>query len=196
MPIRRVSVLVAALLVVAGGTAQAATKPKPKPKPICKLVTDPSGDVSTSDQSLDITSADIVSNGRQVTTVIRVAKLSEQDLTAPGGRYFEFDWQYDGTGYSTTAITTPAGTEFYAVTSPAKGVFDWAHNEIRVTADVDSFPGHPTYRTGALITNFRLHSDQGAPKMPIPVTFGFLGDTGQGAKTYPVGAASCVKLGA
>lgn len=196
MSSRRVTALAAVLLVLSGGVAHAATRAKPKP--ICNLVTDKTGDPLSTDSSLDVVSADVASNGRQVTAVFRVAKLPETDPLTPAGRYYELRWTYNGVGYQIQALLTPAGNQFYGVgsTRASKGSVDYAKGEIHVTVDVDTFPGHPQYKPGTLMTNFIVHADEGTPVFPFPMTFTIAGDEAIGTRAYPVGAASCVKVGA
>lgn len=72
--------------VAVAPAADAAPKKKPKPKPLpppaCNLVTDPAGDVSNTlvavdafpkDDGLDLLGADVVSDAKNITAVIRLA---------------------------------------------------------------------------------------------------------------------------
>src|SRR5262245_27463636 len=98
MRTRRVIASITILTLAVGApTALGATKPKPKPKPkpVCNLVTDPAGDASLLagasgqgyDASLDIISADVASDGKTITAVVRVKTLAKpaNDTAAPLG---------------------------------------------------------------------------------------------------------------
>src|SRR5436309_3219817 len=100
----RRSIACVALLAVAltAPSAMAATKkkPAPKPKPVCHLIVDKASDSgpdtnaaggsaaasSVYDSSLDIVGGDVASDGKTITAVIRVAKLTTSDSMAPLGR--------------------------------------------------------------------------------------------------------------
>lgn len=184
--------VVAAVLVAAGGaTAEAA---KAKPKPLCNLVTDKSGDVVTGNATLDVIGGDIATTPKMVTTVIRFAKLSEQDLMSPTGRFYEFAFTYEGRGQSLTASFDPLGKPTWG--KGGKGVVDVAKNEIRIHLPVDNLTGRPALKPGAVFTNLLVRSDLGNPAYPIPTTLLLAGDSAQGTKPYPVHAASCVRVGA
>lgn len=69
----------------------------PKPKPACQAITDDKGDTfairgqdslgafGPQEDALDIVSADLASNGKVVTAVVRVAALSRAIATSPTG---------------------------------------------------------------------------------------------------------------
>ena len=111
-PMRSRAVLIAGLAatVAVGGTANAATH-KAKPKkvtPVCNLVTDPTGDAPfdptlglaasrlPSDPNGDITSADISSDGKFVTAVLRVKSLATPDTTFPEAHFYMLSWTAPG----------------------------------------------------------------------------------------------------
>ena len=105
------AVLIAGLAaaVAVGGTANAAghAKGKAKAAPVCNLVTDPSGDapfdpVGTglsqfpNDPNGDILSADISSDAKYVTAVIRVKSLATPDGTYPLAHFYMLTWTVPG----------------------------------------------------------------------------------------------------
>jgi hypothetical protein len=184
------------LALAAGGAAHAATKPKPKP-PICNLVVDPAGDTLTGTKSLDVLSADVASDAKVVTVVVRLAKAAApaSDPTTPTGGFFQVGFTYNGTGQNITAHVTPAG-EVYGPDGKGTGRFDLAKNEVHITVKASDLAGAPVLKPGALFTDFVVRTDVGNPTVPISTTFQVLGDTATGSKPYPIGAASCVRPGA
>jgi hypothetical protein len=94
--------------VAIGGTANAAGhKAKPKPKPVCNLVTDVADDAPfdpvgsgapqmPEDANGDILSADLASDGKFVTAVIRVKSLATPDSTFPLAHFYMLSWTVPG----------------------------------------------------------------------------------------------------
>lgn len=189
----RTLAVVAAVLVAAGGaTAEAAAKARPKP--LCNLVTDKPGDVVTGNATLDVVGGDIATTPKALTAVIRFAKLSEQDLMSPSGRFYEFAFTYEGRGQSITATFDPLGKPTWG--NGGTGVVDVAKNEIRIHVPVDNLTGRPALKAGAAFTNLLVRADLGNPAYPIPTSLLLAGDSAAGTKPYPIHAASCVKVGA
>lgn len=93
MQVRLALVPVLALFAVAAPVAQAA----PKAKPGCQTITDDTGDTfavrvqdsqgayGPQEDGLDITSADLASDGKGVTAAVRIAALSRAIATSPQG---------------------------------------------------------------------------------------------------------------
>lgn len=188
----RTLAVVAVVLVAAGGAvAEARSKPKP---PLCNLVTDNTGDVVTGNATLDIVGGDVATTPKMLTAVIRFAKLSEQDLMSPSGRFYEFGFTYEGRGQSITASFDPLGKPTWG--SGGTGVVDVAKNEIRIHVPVDNLTGRPALKPGAAFTNLLIRADLGNPAYPIPSSLLLAGDSAAGTKAYPVHASSCVKVGA
>lgn len=198
MPTRIVVAIVASAALAAGtGAAEAA---RPKPKPLCNLVTDDKADVATGNQSLDIVSGDLATNAKTITAVIRVAKLTAEDTMSPTGRYFEFAFTYEGSGYAIKALLTPTGNIW--ADGKGTGVVDTAKNEVRISMPIDQLTGHPVFKPGALITDMLIRTDVGNPAiketpfLALPLTFLYAGDKAPSTKKYPINAASCVRVGA
>ena len=82
-------------LAVTGVTAFGASA-APASKPVCNLLIDPTGDVTVPSANLDIVSADIASDARRLTAVIRVSKLATSDGTAPTGVAYSFRFKLPG----------------------------------------------------------------------------------------------------
>ena len=97
-----------AVAVAVSGEANAAGhKAKPRVRPVCNLVTDGAGDalfdpVGTGlnkfpeDPNGDILSADLASDGKFVTGVIRVKTLATPDTTFPEAHFYMLSWTVPG----------------------------------------------------------------------------------------------------
>lgn len=126
--VRRVIAAVAVVGLVATPMAAGAAT-KPKPKPVCKLLTDPVDRAES--KSLDIVSADVATDAKLITAVIRVTDLSDtSDPSITLGRKYEISFAVDGGAATGAVYDGPAGT--YANYGTA--VLDEARNEIRWTA--------------------------------------------------------------
>jgi hypothetical protein len=206
--------------VAAAGAAGAATKPKPKPlKPVCNLVTDPAGDASAqaplpNDDSLDIIGADIASDAKNFTAVIRVKNVSAQSLSQLGADLqVDFDlagavsqvwigynnsayggkaFQYGVVGQGQAGSTSPTGN--------ATGVIDAVKNEIRMTVPVADINGLGKAKPGAKVSNISVATSQVVGVAPNPSgVYAFNSvpvDDATGTKAYVAGYPSCVKPGA
>lgn len=185
-----------ALGLAAAGAADAAPA-RAKPRPLCNLIVDAPNDVATGAKSLDVVSADVVTDGRVVTGVIRIAKLAApaSDPLSPTGGFFQLQFTYNGTGHVLTAHVTPAG-EVYGPDGKGTGKFDTAKNEVRIHVKPADLAGGPVFKPGALLTDFVVRTDVGNPTVPVGTTFQAAGDTATGNKPYPVGHPSCVRPGA
>lgn len=204
--------------VAAAGAAGAVTKPKPKPKPVCNLVKDPAGDASAqpplpNDDSLDIISADVASDAKSFTAVIRVKNVSATGLSQLGGDLqVQFDlagavapvwigynnsayggqaFQYGVIGQGQAGSTAPTGD--------ATGVIDTVKNEIRMTVPVADLNGLGKAKPGAKVSNINVATSQVAGVAPNPTgvyAFDSLPvDDAAGTKSYIAGYPSCVKPG-
>jgi hypothetical protein len=205
-------------LVVTGAANAAVAKPKPKVKPVCNLVTDATGDTFAArsqdtagkygpqEDSLDLKSIDLASDAKTVTGVIRVVKLSAVPQTSPYGTSYEMEWLIPGTDnhmYLAAATSVKDGTTFTAgfrdATSnvgtklaDAKGVFDLAKNEIRISTPVSTFGGQGRgMKPGTKITFGDL--DQTASRNGVAVSV--FADVTTSGVVYTTGAPSCVVPG-
>lgn len=222
----KVRVAVAAALAITAvfgaGGASAATA--------CKLVVDDEGDAqfgttaTPSNDSLDIVSADVATDAKSITTVIRVKKYAATDVVWAMGRTYYFNFRipkYDNALYL-YAGTFPEGTEFgfgwldesmtpssLRTVGKATGVFDEAKSEIRVTAVLADFPKAqlPAVPRGTKLSGLkpeaRGYTGQNAVKRPdglpssVPFYRGFVWvvDDAEGTKSYTAGTKSCVAVG-
>jgi hypothetical protein len=152
------TLLATALLVAGVGVASAATAGTAKP--VCNLVKDAKGDAAYNNvpgaDGDDIVSADVASDAKTITGVVRLAGLSANDPQAPLGRNYSV--LFTGPGSSDllfmSARTYPQGTKFvygYQAKDPntgvntnymlgdATGVVDTAKAEVRMSVPVKSF---------------------------------------------------------
>lgn len=210
------SALVAAA-VLATGTAGIADAAKPKPKVMCKNTTDATGDVvfaqasnatAYEDTALDLVSADLASNAKTVTAVIRVAKLAIPASTSAATVY-ELRWSLpagdpvfvlwanvsgsaSATTYGVGTVGDPTGqaaVELATSTGTATGSIDLAKSEIHISAPLSAFDGAKS--------GLKASIDKVVAKRTVPGQFyGRYADDASGGKAYVLGSPSCVKVGA
>jgi hypothetical protein len=202
------------------GAASAVTKPKPKPlKPVCNLVTDVAGDGSfqaplPSDDSMDILSADVASDTKNFTAVIRVKNVSAQSLGAAGHvlrmnfalagnddmPYLAYAASPFGDVFDYGVIKKGTGSNSIVSSGSATGSVDKVKNEVRITVPLASMKALGKVAPGAKISSLQAVSEQmiGDPDN-IPVLGAAYGteqaDTADGTKAYVAGYPSCVKPG-
>lgn len=180
-------------------------------KPSCNLVLDVKGDAdqglfsSSSQPAWDIVSADVATDKTNLTTVIRVDKLSKSVSDDPGGSQWRFDFQVDGVKLFTQATSTPFGDKFtigYTDTtshafaaSGATGVFDTAKNEVRVTAPLASTVSKATIKTGTKLTDLGASAGDYVNTAGGSPSGSFSADTATGSKNYVAPSKSCVTVG-
>jgi hypothetical protein len=199
-------------VALGGGVAHAATKHKKAPPPVCNLVTDlasdsgplaAQGQTSGYDASLDIVSADVATDAKNLTAVIRVKKLtpftpSAPDTNSPLGREWQFNMLINGNHpYGLTAFDGPFGPNF--TTGAKGGVLDYAHNEIRITQPLSAMPF--ALPKGSVMNSLQA-TVYSVIQLDQTAGFGYatiLGqeDTAAGKATtkYFAGTPSCVKVG-
>jgi hypothetical protein len=224
------AIAVALATVTAGaGTAHAA---KPKVKPVCNLVTDAAGDtfafrsqdgtpaaaVGPKEDAFDVLSGDIASDGKTVTTVIRVKKLATSIQTSPEGAGYAFDFLLPTSDLqaSMRAVLVNGQKPYFEVTykdpsvpnSPstfvalAKGIVDTKKNEIHISAPVAAFADLGPIKPGTVLqpaadaaTSGRaVPPSPGTPGQPVATRYVFA-DVAAGGKTYKTGTPSCVVPG-
>jgi hypothetical protein len=204
--------------VLAAPLAHAAT-----PKPVCDLVTDPSGDVIPSTPGVDngdydIRSADVATDARKLTAVIRLSSLAPEDTASPAARDYEFDFVANGhafgleanllTGgvnfeavvYDTTAAGSRSGTDLGAVT----GVVDAKHHEIRITAPLSLFAPYASFKqtyvdqlaasSARAVGQDGVTSPDGRVAVGAQSTALVVDDASSNAR-YTPGQRSCVRVG-
>ena len=158
-------------MLIAAPSAQAA-------RPRCHIVADRTGDATNlpgtgqaelpNQDDLDITSGDLATSRRFLTTVVRVKDLAYVLSPAPRVRQYLLYFHIGKTHYATSATHYPDGDSFLLIGGAAgegntrvdpvglgsnfkvvSGVFDQAHSEVRVTVPLGQFhidgpvtPGH------------------------------------------------------
>jgi hypothetical protein len=197
---RGVIAAVAAFAVLATPIASNAA-PKAKPKPACNLLTD-EVDLEES-KSLDIVSADVATNAKLMTTVIRVTDLGDTgDPSTKGGRQYLLNFKVDGGAVTTVVYDGPGGT----YTNYGTAVLDEERNEVRWTAPLKEVeerrrititPGRTklaslTARTQSGITLPREIRDASGLTFVDGV---YLDNSKAPTSSYLAGSPSCVRVG-
>jgi hypothetical protein len=141
-----------------------------------------------------------------VTAVIRVVKLAATPQTSPYGTSYEVEWLIPGSDnplYLAAARSVDGGDTFEAgfrdattnvgtALGTAKGVFDAAKSEVRITAPVGTFSGQGKgMKPGVKITFGDL--DQTASRNGVAVSI--FADVVTSGVVYTTGAPSCVTPG-
>ena len=222
--------------VATAGLAEAAKRPKTKPSPpVCNLIKDGAGDgyvlnASSLDSRLspvpgfgqddaqDILSADVATDAKTLTTVIRVKKAATTSSMAPTGLQWTFSFNYDGVTIQTSVSSDPAkgvsGLWAYAtpttntIGGPLKATIDTATNEVRATVPLADLVAHAAIKAGKHLDTLSA-STSGlllVPDAPVdPLTKNSTtplatlntpsGQTVNGTGFYLAGAPSCVKVG-
>lgn len=201
------------LAALAGGfvvTAPADAAPKP-PAKSCRLVKDAAADTEaltpdeSLDRQLDILSADVATNARDLTVVLRLAALTASDPANPQGRVYEFDFTAVEKNFIVMGSLLPGGNSFNVFISEtrleenesgarsatgigsATGVVDVVKKEIRMTAPLSVFTPHaPIARKTPLVHlaafTYRANGYSAQPAHDaLPVKAEVTGDVGLGA---------------
>lgn len=213
MRVRAAGIAAGLILTGVAGNASAA--------PVCNLGVDPEGDTflaryqedprlpspvyGPQEDSLDIVSADLASDGKVVTAVIRVKNLGAAASTAPTGRGYEFTFLSSKTENILYLRALKASSEafevgfkeplevgvttLYTSLGEATGVFDVAKSEVRITAPLSVFDAQGGVKNGDKVTLGEITTGRIAgPRTPFA-------DALVGEKSYKIGDASCVKPG-
>lgn len=199
--------LALAASLTAAGAASAASRPKPKPvKPVCNIVTDVKDDAELlpglAESSMDIVSADLASNAKMVTAVVRVNDLAAASattllgrtfylrFTAPGGELPIFlSYTKDLTGESFSWGTLDGS--LYSQVGDAQGIVDTVRNEVRLSVATSVLSDVGTVKPGSKFTDIYVETDA---LIGAPMLGGLLQrvDEATGSKPYIAGAPSCV----
>jgi hypothetical protein len=220
-----------ALLPVVALVALVAPNANAAPKS-CNTITDPAGDTfavrsqdgegvyGPQDDGLDVISGDLASDGKVVTAVIRVKKLSRTVQTSPTGLTASLGFLIGGSStvvrlYGELISGQPDRFEVSATASDAvpntpstfvgaaTGVVDLAKNEVRITAPAALLapygalkPGTPLFPNEAESATVArgVPAVTSTPGQPMS-TRGPFADIAAGGKATKVGAPSCVVPG-
>lgn len=211
---RRFPLALLLLLVVAGAAPSAAAP--------CPLVADPAYDDQVwpaesgtpreaSSPRVDITSADVVSDLRVVTAVIRVRGLNTFDPSAESGIGYWLMFTIGETDFTMTAERSPESSRFMLVLRRGSfgevlgyvdGSFNGDRNEVRITAPVSLFRPHVRLVRGTTLRSVTAVSfrEQGVAQLPVSVMGrpygymnGFSADQTRPGRTYVAGSGGCVR---
>jgi hypothetical protein len=171
-------------------------KPKPPP-PVCKLVVDGSGDATgtgtavngSNDPNLDIVSADVATNTKTLTAVVRLASLATGDNTAPTGREYQVVFTVGAVTGSVDAVMSPSGTSFAG--GKGKGVIDLKKKEVRISVPLSSLTVPVKPKTKLTAIGARTYRVVGSDQVLLGNV-----DKADSTSTYIAGTPSCVKVGA
>lgn len=210
------------LAVVASSVVLAGVVAAPSAAAPCPLVTDPAFDDQVwpaesgtpreaSSPRADLTSADVVSDARVVTAVIRVRGLGGVDPSSEPGVGYWLMFTIGETDFTMSAERSPESSRFMLVLrrgsfgevlSYVDGSFNADRNEIRITAPASLFRPHVRVARGTTLRGVTAVSfrEQGVARLPVPVMGrpygymnGFSADSTRPGKTYVVGSAACVR---
>ena len=212
-PSRPLVLLAASAALVTGAAAASAAPKKPAPvKPVCNLVVDDPNDTfllrsqdgvvaGPQEDALDIVSADLASDAKRITAVIRVKKLATTIATGVGQGY-ELQFLNDGENTLYLSATITNGAQAFSVgfrdptantatsLGDASGVFDLAKNEVRISAPVSAFSAQGTgVKPGKLLSIGTITASRNL------VAVNVFADVSEGGTTYKAGAPSCVTPG-
>lgn len=186
--------------------------------PACNLVRDAKGDARVTPDAppgvyaspdQDIVGADVASNKRHLTAVVRLASLREVDTDAPTGRAYGVTFGINGKSYSLRAYYGPDGYEGAAWDEGAgvglgraSVVVDHQRHEVRITAPAAVFGAVPGRVVSGIAARAGHHYGTNSSKgVPAVAGYGvYLGgagldsevDSAATSRTYVAGSASCV----
>ncbi|HEX8001754.1 MAG TPA: hypothetical protein VF519_03575 [Mycobacteriales bacterium] len=188
----------------------------------CHLVVDPKGDQSHGTDlvpssvyvspDLDVVGADVASNKRHLTAVVRTASLREVDTDAPTGRAYAVLFTVNGHRYRLAATYGPDGyvgtasdEDKGAGLGGASVVLDHAKREVRISAPAATFGVAAGNVISGLAVTTGHHYGTNSPKV-VPGAAGYgayVGgagltdetDTASSTRTYVAGSRSCVTPG-
>lgn len=203
-PLRAALALSTVAVLAASGVAGAAPA-RPAPKPVCNLVVDAAGDTTGPTDALDVVSADIASDARRVTAVLRVRKLATTDGTAPTGTAYSFRFKVAGSAVQYYLLGSiepaPVGAttfEFGTIETgnsltpigDATGKVDVARNEVRISAPL-SF-GSARLKPGVRLVDLQAFTQ----RRFVVLLSGADSTVIDPRRSYTTGTRSCVKPGA
>jgi hypothetical protein len=213
---------IAIALAVGTGLLLAPASFAATPRPACDLVSDPSGDVMPSPPGVDsgdydVRSADIATDAKRLTAVIRLTSLAPEDPASAVARDYEFDFVANGHGFGLLANLVTGGASFNAVvfdrTTPGgrtgtdlgqvTGVIDTARHEIRMTAPLRLFAPYASFKQTYVdqleVTSARA-AGHGGTSVADKVFVGsqsvaYVVDDASSNARYSPGGRSCVRVG-
>jgi hypothetical protein len=200
-----------ALTLVAPLAGQAHAKSAPKP--VCNLVRDGKADEKpVADTNLDIVSADLASDTKRITAVIRVSGSAKDavDPVAPNGRYYTISFVGQGAEnlvFFTYIVTPSTAAAVYGHYDPATHVdtgdgeatFKTTDHEVVMTTSLGNFSTWGgKFKPGAKISQVEVAAGRMAGAFVTPELWGYSpqpADDAAAAKAYVAGMRACVKVG-
>ena len=199
----------AALAVAAAGGAVAAP-----PKPACDLIVDPKGDASfldtlPNDASLDIVTADLATDAKTLTGVMRVDKFSSLSATSPLGRGYYILFNAPGSEFPLylnlqitpdltrfawgTREVLASGNGSYVKKGDATGVVDAEKSELRISVPLSAFSAVTKLKPGSKLSSLNASTTS---VLGTSATGGLVAtiDDAASSKFYMVGGKSCVAV--
>lgn len=177
----------------------------------------PTANVGPSTDALDITSADIASDKKWVTAVIRVKKLAATaPAAAPSGIQWELSFTANGATITLTAVTDPTGAVRYQGSYKGLaggslyaggiiGAFDLKKSEVRISAPVSLLDAQVRVKPGLKFTNLTAEAgpiltgpepSKKVAKGGVLFTLNFAAaDSASTKKTYSGSSVNCVVPG-
>ncbi|HVF19101.1 MAG TPA: hypothetical protein VNA14_02545 [Mycobacteriales bacterium] len=213
--------LLAASIVLTGyaGSATAA--------PPCNLILDASGDAvavaGPSDDSLDVVSADIASDKKTLTAVIRIKKLAHPNPTSPIGQSYFVLFSAAGAanqlfvsaglyatgnqflfGYQGVDPLLPLNTSY--TLGSGTGTVDMDKSELRISVPLEAFKEQADLKPGKKLSGLiaegrKVFGQRVIPSQQVGPARAPLGgltltaDTAEATKGYVLGAKNCVEVG-
>jgi hypothetical protein len=207
-PFRLLTCAATAVALLAGGVAGAA--PSSSAATSCSVISDPAGDATDTsmgpatpppgtptppnDDYLDLRSAGLASDGRLVTTVLRLVAMGP-DVTSPDSSFFMVHFKVGGQQITLEASTSPVGlwnywwyTEATEGHGDATGAVDTDRKEIRMTVPAEALS--PLLRRGARLTAINVRAGR---FLPIGLGAFMTVDSAATQRAHVVGARSCLK---
>jgi hypothetical protein len=199
-----------ALVLVAplAGQAQA----KSAPKPICNLVSDAKADETpVADANLDVVSADLASDAKRITAIIRLnGSPSAIDPAAPNGRYYNISFLGQGADNIVffNYVTSPsASAGVYGHYDPATHVntgdgdatVKLGEHTITMTTSLGNFSTWGgKFKPGAKIAQIDVTAGRMAGAFVNSTVYGYSpqpADDAAASKPYVAGSRACLKVG-
>lgn len=179
----------------------------------CNLLVDPPGDQHVAEPALDLLSADVASDGKELTVAIRVADLADVATTSPAGRDYTLMLRIGETRLEFLAALatgqppvfrvrgrTAQGTELAwielagsDVSSRVRGVVDTAREEVRITVPLADLARFGATRPGARAYEPHVRTWRTVPLVVDTVIAS--SDTGASERSYKLGSPSCLAVG-
>lgn len=216
----RVAALAGVVLATALSGASLAAPPK---KPACNLVTDPVGEASWAGgkpKSLDLTGADITSDGKDITVIFKLSDVLDVDEAAPTGRKWVFTfnaanapnpfyvmaWTDHGPNTIGTMLanfgrlagkTETGGPKFEPGGSGLTVKADKARKQIRVHLPASSYNAFGvTLKGGTVASGLQVYTYASSNPAIVGVNgvHNWITDTAQSGLKYTLGAPHCEKV--